>query len=244
MNDTAHPILDTEDVQLGTTLSQTEIENIPLNGRNFSSLTLFEPGAIATDPTGLTGNNAIERSTYNSDVVSINGNRQQANNYTIEGADNNEPQNNLIAYNIAPDAVGELRVVTGNANATYGNGNGGTIVAAIKSPARTASTARPTNSSKARSSTPTPGATTSRPTPRTPTRRIFLAAPLVDRSSRTNFSSSATSKAFAGTPAATAADACSRPRCWPATFRLSRLPACSSTTAKTTSRPTRTTRSQ
>ena len=133
VNDTAHPILDTEDVQLGTTLSQTEIENIPLNGRNFSSLTLFEPGADGDGPTGLTGNNAIERSTYNSDVVSINGNRQQANNYTIEGADNNEPQNNLIAYNIAPDAVGELRVVTGNANATYGNGNGGTIVAAIKS---------------------------------------------------------------------------------------------------------------
>jgi hypothetical protein len=133
VNDTAHPILDTEDVSLGTTLSQTEIANIPLNGRNFSSLTLFEPGAIATDPTGLTGNNAIERSTYNSDVVSINGNRQQANNYSIEGADNNEPQNNLIAYNIAPDAVGELRVVTGNANATYGNGNGGTIIAAIKS---------------------------------------------------------------------------------------------------------------
>jgi hypothetical protein len=130
---TAHPILDTEDVSLGTTLSQTEIENIPLNGRNFSSLTLFEPGAINTDPGGLTGNNAIERATYNSDIVSINGNRQQANNYTIEGADNNEPQNNLIAYNIAPDAVGELRVVTGNANATYGNGNGGTIIAAIKS---------------------------------------------------------------------------------------------------------------
>jgi hypothetical protein len=130
---TAHPILDTEDVSLGTTLSGTEIENIPLNGRNFSSLTLYEPGAINTDPSGLTGNNAIERSTYNNDIVSINGNRQQANNYTIEGADNNEPQNNLIAYNIAPDAVGELRVVTGNANATYGNGNGGTIVAALKS---------------------------------------------------------------------------------------------------------------
>src|SRR6201993_3654115 len=128
-----HPILDTTDSTLGTTLSANEIANIPLNGRNFSSLTLYQPGAIATDPTGLTGNNAIERNTFNSGVVTINGNRQQANNYMVEGADNNEPQNNLIGYNPAPDAIGELKVVSANANATYGNANGGAIVTVLKS---------------------------------------------------------------------------------------------------------------
>ena len=91
-----HPILDTTDATLGNTLSSNEIENIPLNGRNFSSLTIYQPGAIATDPTGMTGNNAIERNTYNNGTVTVNGNRAQENNYTIEGADNNEPQNNLI----------------------------------------------------------------------------------------------------------------------------------------------------
>ena len=130
---TAHPILDTTDATLGNTLSPTEIENIPLNGRNFSSLTLFQPGAIDTDPTGLTGNNAIERNTFNNGVVTINGNREQANNYTIEGADDNEPQNNLIAYNPAPDAIAEVRVVSANANATYGNANGGAVVTILKS---------------------------------------------------------------------------------------------------------------
>lgn len=128
-----HPILNTTDATLGNTLSTNEIENIPLNGRNFSSLTLFQPGAIDTDPTGMTGNNAIERNTYNSGVASINGNREQGNNFTIEGADNNEPQNNLIAYNPAPDAIGEVRVVSANANATYGNANGGAIVTILKS---------------------------------------------------------------------------------------------------------------
>jgi hypothetical protein len=129
----AHPLLDTTDATLGITLSSSEIENIPLNGRNFSSLTLYEPGSIATDPNGLTGNNAIERSTFNSGIVAVNGNRQQANNYMLEGADNNEPQNNLIGYNPAPDAIAELRVISGNANATYGNGNGGTIITLLKS---------------------------------------------------------------------------------------------------------------
>lgn len=133
VTETAHPILDTSDATLGNTLSTTEIENIPLNGRNFSSLTLYQPGAIDTDPTGLNNNNAIERDTFNSGVASINGNREQANNYTIEGADDNEPQNNLIAYNPAPDAIAELRVISANANATYGNANGGAVVTVLKS---------------------------------------------------------------------------------------------------------------
>src|ERR1700722_1915029 len=128
-----HPILNTTDATLGNTLSNNEIQNIPLNGRNFSSLTLFQPGAIDTDPTGLTGNNAIERNTSKNGVVAINGNRQQGNNYTLEGADNNEPQNNLIGYNPAPDAIAELRVVEANANATYGNANGGAVVTILKS---------------------------------------------------------------------------------------------------------------
>jgi Carboxypeptidase regulatory-like domain/TonB dependent receptor len=128
-----HPILDTSDATLGNTLSTHEIENIPLNGRNFSSLTIFQPGSIATDPTGMTGNNAIERDTYNNGTVTVNGNRAQENNYTIEGADNNEPQNNLIGYNPAPDAIAEVRVVSANANASYGNANGGAIVTILKS---------------------------------------------------------------------------------------------------------------
>jgi hypothetical protein len=133
VQDEAHPILNTTDSTLGTTLSTNEIANIPLNGRNFSSLTLYQPGAIDSDPTGLTGNNAIERNTYNNGIVAINGNRQQANNYMVEGADNNEPQNNLIGYNPAPDAIAEFRVVAANANATYGNANGGAVITILKS---------------------------------------------------------------------------------------------------------------
>jgi hypothetical protein len=128
-----HPILNTTDSSLGNTISATEIENIPLNGRNFSSLTLYQPGAVDTDPQGMTGNNAIERETYNNGTASINGNRAQANYYTLEGADLNEPQNNLIAYNPAPDAIAEVRVISANAPATYGNANGGAVVTILKS---------------------------------------------------------------------------------------------------------------
>jgi len=128
------PILNTNDGTLGVTISSNEISTMPLNGRNFSSITLFQPGAVSTSPTALTsGANALERNTTPDGIVSINGNRAQANNYTLDGVDLNEGQNNLIAYNVAPDAIGELKVISANAPATYGNVNGGSVVSVLKS---------------------------------------------------------------------------------------------------------------
>lgn len=130
------PILNTTDSSLGITLSTNEIANIPLNGRNFSAVTLFQPGAVTTTPQGFSGQNAIERSSNangTNDLPSVNGNRTQANNYTLEGADLNESQNNLIGYNPSPDALGEVKVISSNAPASYGNVNGGAVVSLLKS---------------------------------------------------------------------------------------------------------------
>jgi hypothetical protein len=133
VDSSATPILNTSDAALGITISSNEIENIPLEGRNFSSVTLFQPGAVSTAPTGMTGVNAIERDTNSGGVASINGNRQQGNNYTLDGIDLNEGQNNLIGYNPAPDAIAELKVISSNAPATYGNVSGGAVVSVLKS---------------------------------------------------------------------------------------------------------------
>ena len=127
------PLLNTTDATLGVTLTHNEIQAIPLNGLNFSTVTLFEPGAVNTDPQGLTGNNAIERSTFNNGINSVNGNRNQANNYTLDGIDLNEGQNNLIAYNPAPEAIEEIKVISANASAQYGNVNGGDVLTVLRS---------------------------------------------------------------------------------------------------------------
>ncbi len=127
------PILDTSDGTIGLALTANQISTIPLNGRNFSSVTLFQPGAVNTDPTGLSGGNGTERNTFNNGIVAVNGNRAQANNYTLDGIDMNEGQNNLIGYNPAPDAIAEIKVITANAPATYGNVNGGDVVSVLKS---------------------------------------------------------------------------------------------------------------
>lgn len=44
------PLLQTETQATGDTLSSTKLTSIPLNGRNFASLTLLIPGAVSTSP--------------------------------------------------------------------------------------------------------------------------------------------------------------------------------------------------
>ncbi|HEU5339836.1 TonB-dependent receptor [Edaphobacter sp.] len=126
----AAPILNTNDDTLSGTFTANAIQNFPLNGLDFSALTLYVPGAVSTAGTG--GTTSFERSTYFTDSVNLNGNRAQANNYTLDGIDMNETFNNLISYSPAPDALQEIKVLTANSPADYGNVNGAGVVSVLK----------------------------------------------------------------------------------------------------------------
>ena len=125
------PILDTNDATLSGTFTANTIQNFPLNGLDFSALSLYVPGSVST--AGTSGTTQIERSNYYTDSVNVNGNRAQSNNYTLDGIDINETFNNLIAYSPAPESLQEVKVLTANSPADYGNVNGGGIVSVLKS---------------------------------------------------------------------------------------------------------------
>jgi Carboxypeptidase regulatory-like domain len=127
----AAPILNTTDATLGSTITANTIRNFPLNGLDFSALTLYVPGSVSTAGTG--GTTSIERSTYFTDTVNIDGNRAQANNFTLDGIDMNETFNNLISYSPAPQALQEVKVVTANSPIGFGNVNGGGVASILKS---------------------------------------------------------------------------------------------------------------
>ena len=127
----AAPILDTSDATLSGTFTANTIQNFPLNGLDFSALTLYVPGSVSS--VGTSGTTSIERSTYYTDSVNLNGNRAQANNYTLDGIDLNETFNNVIAYSPAPESLQEVKVLTANSPADYGNVNGGGVVSILKS---------------------------------------------------------------------------------------------------------------
>ena len=122
------PILQTQDAVVGEVISGTTIERMPLNGRNFSQLSLLLPGVITTEPDSFT-----QPKNFGAGRPFVNGQREQTNNYTLDGVDMNEPIDNLLPYQPSPDALAEVRVETNNYSAEFGNVAGAVIGSTIKS---------------------------------------------------------------------------------------------------------------
>jgi len=133
VSDQLQPILNTESATLGETFTENTINNIPLNGRDFTQLTVYTPGAVAPGFSSFGMGDSNERAVDANNEVSVNGNRQQSNNYLLDGQEINENINNTLGYNPSPDALEQIRVISSNANAEFGNVNGGTILAVMKS---------------------------------------------------------------------------------------------------------------
>ena len=122
------PILQTQNAVVGAVISQTTIERMPLNGRNFSQLALLLPGVMTTAPDTFT-----EPKNFGQGRPYVNGQREQENNYMLDGMDMNEAIDNLLPYQPSPDALQEVRVDTNNYSAEYGNVAGALVNSTIKS---------------------------------------------------------------------------------------------------------------
>ena len=111
---------------------------MPLNAQNIQIATLFVPGAINPNLSAMAGAMGTERDAYQgyseaADAVpSFNGNRQQSNSYILDGVDVNETIQNSLGYNPSPFSIAEVHVITGNADAEFGNVNGGEVVMVTK----------------------------------------------------------------------------------------------------------------
>jgi hypothetical protein len=133
----AAPILNTNDAVLDSTFTANTIGNLPLNGLDFSAVSLYVPGSVNTGGPAAMSN--IARNTPNGgfaatgDTPNINGNRAQANNYTLNGIDMNESQDNWMAFSPAPEALEEIKVITANSPTDFGNANGAGVVLMLKS---------------------------------------------------------------------------------------------------------------
>jgi len=129
--DTAAAQINVEDAQLGRSL--TDIPSLPLlstnGGRNALSLVGLQPGVTLTPATAAQGPAAAVGD------FEVNGQRSQANNFILDGADSNDLAINIPdAVNvISPNALGEFRVVTGAMKAEYGRNSGAVIESTIKS---------------------------------------------------------------------------------------------------------------
>ncbi len=123
------PLLSTDTTIVGSTLSANSIVNTPLVTRNYISLTLLTPGVTTTDPSAF---NSGAR-TGGGGRPYVNGNRKESNNFLLDGVDNNHTSDNLTAYQPNLDAIQEVKMITNNASAEFGNFQGGVINVVIKS---------------------------------------------------------------------------------------------------------------
>jgi hypothetical protein len=122
------PVLQTESVTVGEVISGNTVESLPLNGRNSGQLALLLPGTVTVNPRGFTSIGSV-----NLNRPFVNGNREQTNNYLVDGLDVNETIDNRIAYQPIPDALAQISVETNNYAADIGNVAGAVISNVVKS---------------------------------------------------------------------------------------------------------------
>jgi hypothetical protein len=130
--------LNVENSTLSTSIGSETLENMPLAAQNIAIAGLFVPGSINPNSSAMSGAMGTERDAYQGyggamdDQPSFNGNRQQSNSYILDGVDINETLQNSLGYNPSPYSIQEVHVITGNADAEFGNVNGGEIVMVTK----------------------------------------------------------------------------------------------------------------
>ncbi|MBI1353470.1 MAG: TonB-dependent receptor plug domain-containing protein [Acidobacteria bacterium] len=112
-------MLQTSDSSLGTVIDQQRIVELPINGRNYLSLVKLSPNVTAEMGAGgqADGRQGGERANQ---PLSISGQRQQFNRFTLDGIDNTDSDFNTFVVRPSVEALQEFKVQTGVYSAEYG----------------------------------------------------------------------------------------------------------------------------
>ena len=118
-------VLDAARSQIAGTVSQTEVVNLPLNGRNFLDLALLVPGVSPTN----TGSNQLfaETSAVPGQGLSVGSQRNFSNNFIVDGLSANDDAAGLSGQFFGLDVVNEFQVITSGGQAELGRALGGYI---------------------------------------------------------------------------------------------------------------------
>ncbi|WP_035359699.1 TonB-dependent receptor [Edaphobacter aggregans] len=115
--------------ELARVIDSKQVENLALNGRNYTQLLTLVPGAVVTNPDIFSVTTSLASTNQ-----TINGNRSDTNNLTVDGAYNQVAgSNGSLMNNVGPDFIGEVKIDTSNASAEYGRTSGPTFNIVTKS---------------------------------------------------------------------------------------------------------------
>src|SRR5919106_5387449 len=123
-------LLQTDDAQLGTLIENAKVLNLPLNGRNFTQLSMLVAGAVES-PGNAAGTHLASRGAGLG--FSVHGQRSNYNGFMLDGAVVKEYQHESPAFSPSIDALQEFRVETSNYSAEFGAEAGAHVNMVIKS---------------------------------------------------------------------------------------------------------------
>ncbi len=112
--------VDPESPALGFTLDRDRIEKLPLNRRDFLQLSLLLPGVLPPVQDS-------ELSSGGSFAMHAGGAREEFNNFTLDGADNNDPYINRFVLQPSLESIREFKILTNSYSAEYGRTAGAQV---------------------------------------------------------------------------------------------------------------------
>ncbi len=124
----AAPVLQTESTEVSTLISSASVTSVPLAGRNYLQLGLLAPGTTTNNPSAINEPHNLD----GNGRPFINGNREQANQYFLDGILNSEDKNNETSFMPNIDAIGDFNIITQNASTEFGDYEGGIISVSTK----------------------------------------------------------------------------------------------------------------
>jgi hypothetical protein len=113
-------ILNKDSASLGTVVENRQITGLPLDGRNFYELSLLVPGAVPPAP----GSAGSARGDF---AFSVNGAREDANNFLLDGVYNIDPKLNTFGVRPSVDAIREFEMLTSTYDASFGRNPGAQV---------------------------------------------------------------------------------------------------------------------
>jgi hypothetical protein len=121
-------VLQTENAVVGTKLAREQVEKLPLQGRNGAAAALYSAGVTTPNPASF---NNLKNTGGGRPYV--NGQREQGNNFMLDGVDMNDAIDNLVPYQPSPDALEQISVETNNYSPELGNVAGAIVNMVVKS---------------------------------------------------------------------------------------------------------------
>ncbi|MFN8061551.1 MAG: carboxypeptidase regulatory-like domain-containing protein [Vicinamibacterales bacterium] len=121
-------LINTEEARLSYLVDEKRVSELPLNGRNVMQLIELQPGSVANPGNAVLGGSA------GGDSAFVNGQRNRANNFLLDGTDNNDQFTaGRTAVNPSVDTIQEFRVATNTFSAEFGRNSASAVLVVTKS---------------------------------------------------------------------------------------------------------------